>query len=524
MRAGEPAARFFAAPGGGAAGRQIEQFSMKRLWRQKLGGTSPHSRARRAATFGARATFERSPGPRHAENGPPVPARSRILLTLAVVASSAAGAPAASAAWTAPQTIVADRAASGVGGAGNRHGSEAFVWKVTSGRVIHAGGLTAAASWVRARVRLPDGRRGRVQTISSTRGVVATPQIGVDEAGNVTAVWTQAGRHLAIMAAFRPHGGRFGAPAEIGRSQHFNDARPALAGGRFGDAVVAWNEGRSVQVVRRGPPACTARRARACFSAPIALRRGSDQAVAIGPLGSAYVVWAAEVRTGADVHTRLRMTVLRRSGRRLGQEHFLSASGDAGQPSLAVLRDGTALVAWRASLPAGGEQNDPAPIVAVASTPDAVAGAPQTVSAGRGELPQLRVGAQGEAVLAWDGFDPTPGSPDGPRISAAVRPAGAAAFGPATTLSPAGVAAGFASLAVDAAGSAYVVYSAAAPSASGPVALSHVRPPGGAFGAPIALAPGFSGLTVLAAGARVTAVSGAGSGGAGRTLVSDWTP
>ena len=68
------------------------------------------------------------------------------------------------------------------------------------------------------------------------------------------------------------------------------------------------------------------------------------------------------------------MIVVRRSGRH-GVEHFLSApaDGDASQPSLAVRRDGSAVVAWRASLPAGGEQNEAGAIKAVTSSPDAVA-------------------------------------------------------------------------------------------------------------------------------------------------------
>jgi len=47
-----PAGRFFAAAGA-AAGRQMAQLSMKRLWRQKLGGTSTHSRRAARATFRA---------------------------------------------------------------------------------------------------------------------------------------------------------------------------------------------------------------------------------------------------------------------------------------------------------------------------------------------------------------------------------------------------------------------------------------------------------------------------------------
>jgi hypothetical protein len=456
-----------------------------------------------------------------------VPARFHTPLALALATTlGATAAPAAQAAWTPPQTLVRNGAAANVSAAGNARGSQAFVWKVTSRRVVRTRTQTANASYVRARIRLPDGRLGRVQTISSTGTIVAAPQIGVDERGNATAVWTQAGRHLSIMAAVRPHGRHFGTPVELGRSGQFADARPALAVGRYGDAVVAWNSGRSVTVVRRGPSICAPRRARGCFRAPVRLRAGADQAVALGPLGSAYVLWAADVRAAGAFRTRLRMTVIRRDGRVLGREHAVSraADGDAGQPSLAVRRDGTAVVAWRASLPAGGEQNLAAPIMAATSTAGALVAQPQVVSQQPGELPQVRVDARGEVVLAWNQRNSTLTNPDGPEVAVAVQPAGATAFGAPTTMNAANVAAGGASLAVDPAGNAYLVYSAAVATGrapGGPAATSHVRPPGGAFGSPVALPADFSGAFVFSAGAKVTAVSG-GSGG--RTLLSDWAP
>jgi hypothetical protein len=456
-----------------------------------------------------------------------VPYRFRIHLALALaVLGCAAAAAAAQAAWTAPQAIT-DTAAANLHAAGNRRGSEAFVWKVTSRRFVRTRSQSGLASSVRARVRLPDGRLGRVQTISSTGELVANPQIGVAESGDVTAVWTQAGSHLRIMAAFRPHGGRFGTPFQLGRSMHFTDARPQIVVGRFGDAVVAWNHGRHVEVVRRAANAiCAPRRARDCFRAPLSLRAGADQAVALGPLGSAYVAWAATVRSGGEVHTRLRLAVIRRSGRVTG-DHAISraADGDASQPSIAVRPDGSADLAWRASLPAGGEQNEAAPIMAAVSTPVAVTSQPRPVSPLRGEHPVLRVDAQGEAILAWDAFDSTPQNPDGAEVAVAVRPAGADTFGAATTITPANVTAGGSSLAVDAAGSAYLAYSAfggdlSIPGAR-PVVLSHVRPAGGAFGPPLALPAGLGGVSLLCAGAKVSAV---GVGAAERWLVSDWTP
>ena len=456
-----------------------------------------------------------------------MPARSRIPVAIALATlSAAAAAPAAHAAWTSPLTVTSDSRSSNVRAAGNARGHEAFVWRITTKRVVRLRAQTGQVGYIRARMRLPHGRLGTVQTISTTHGIVTGAQIGLDEAGNATAVWTQAGAHLSIMAAYRPHGKRFGAPFELGRSTHFTDALPQLAVGRFGDAVVAWNQGRHVQVARRSATTrCAANQPIRCFRKPLTLRQGSDQTVAIGPLGSAYVVWAAGVRSGADFRTQLRMIVVRRSGRH-GVEHFISApaDGNASQPTLAVRDDGTAVIAWRASLPAGGEQNEPAPIEAVTSSPDAVASPVQPVTTDRADLPVLVVNRPGEAILAWDELDPTPGNPDGPRVFAATALAGAATFGAPVAMSPADRLAGNPSLAVDAAGTAFLAYGVTPSIATAPAepsALSHVRPAGGVFGPPIALPASFGGVSLVAAGAQVTAVSGAAQG---HTLLSDWMP
>ncbi len=454
-----------------------------------------------------------------------MPARFRIPFAVALAALSAAiAAPAADGAWTSPLTVTSDSRSSNVGAAGSARGHEAFVWRVTTKRMVRLRGQTGQVGYVRARMRAPHGRLGKAQTISTTQGIVTGAQIGLDDAGNATAVWTQAGAHLSIMAAYRPHGRRFGTPVEIGRSTHFNDAQPQIAVGAVGDTVIAWNQGRHMQVARRDATKACSPVIR-CLRKPLTLRPGSDQVVAIGPHGDAYVVWAAGVRSAGDVHTRLRMIVIRRSGRHFA-EHFVSsaADGDASQPTLAVRGDRTAIVAWRASLPAGGEQNDPAPIKAVTSSPDAVAAPVQTVATGFAQLPVVRVTGQGEAILAWSAFDATPGSPEGPLVFAATAPAGGATFGTPVLMSPADHVADHAALAVDAAGTTFLAYGVRPVSSGGPAepsALSGVRPAGGAFGPAIALPASFAGLSLVAAGSRVTAVSG---GIEGRTLLSDWTP
>jgi hypothetical protein len=453
----------------------------------------------------------------------PVPARPVIPLAAALALLAAP--PAVHAAWTAPQPF-AGPGAGQIFAAGNRHGSEALIWKVDSKRVVRLPMQTGLASSIRARIRLPAGALGRAATISSKNEIVTRPQIGVDENGNATAVWAQAGRHIRIMAAFHPHGKPFGKPVELGRSGAFNGALPSIAVGRFGDAAVAWNDGRHIAVRRYpGNAQCSPARHFACYRPAVHLRAGADHAVTIGPLGSAYVAWAAYVRTGDDVHTQLRLVVIRRSGGR-STEHFVSRSthGSVSQPSLAVRPDGTADLAWRASLPAGGEQNERAPILVAASEPDAIVAQPRAVSTLPGDDPAVAMSRQGEAIVSWNQFNSTPQNPDGEEVAYAVRPAGATAFGPATTISAPGDRAAGQSLAVDASGNAVLVYVAApaiGPAPNGAVGMTHLRPAGGVFGPAVAF-PGdaTNGLRVFAAGPKVSAFSGGTAG----VAISDRVP
>jgi hypothetical protein len=450
---------------------------------------------------------------------------ARFALPAAAALALLSGAPAADAAWTVPQQFAGPGAAQ-IFAAGNRHGSEALAWKVDSRHIVRLPAQTGPASSIRARIRLPDGTLGHAATISSTSEIVTRPQIGVDENGNATAVWVQAGAHIRIMASFHPHGKPFGTPVEVGRSGAFNGALPSIAVGRFGDAVIAWNDGRHIAVRRYpGNAQCSPARHFACYRSTVRFRAGAEHTVAIGPLGSAYVAWAAYPGTGEDFGTRLRMVVIRRSGGR-NAEHFVSrtADGNASQPSIAVRPDGTADLAWRSSLPAGGEQNQRAPIFAAASSPDAVVSQPQAVSALPGDEPFLRVTRQGEAIVSWNQFNSTPQNPDGEEIAYAVRPAGATTFGPATTISAPGDRAAGQSLAVDAAGDAVLVYLSApaiGPAPNGAVGTTHLRPAGGVFGPAVAF-PGSpaNGLRVFAAGSKVSAY---GSGDSG-VVISDWIP
>ena len=449
---------------------------------------------------------------------------ARVAIPVAALAVLGA-APTAQAAWTAPQPFAGAGAAQ-VFAAGNRHGSEILVWKVDSRRVVRLPFQTGLAGSIRARIRLPDGTLGRAATVSSTKEIVTAPQAGVDEQGNVTAVWVRAGRRTRIMAAFHPHGKPFGAPVEIGRSGAFGAARPSIAVGRFGDAAIGWNDGGHIAVRRRaGNAQCAPARHFACYRPAVLLRAGAGHAVAIGPLGSAYVAWAAIVGSGNEIHTRLRLVVIRRSGGR-SADHAISraADGDASEPAIAVRPDGTADLAWRSSLPASEAENLRAPILAAASGPDAVVAPPQALSAIQGDAPSIRVTRQGEAIVSWDQFRSTPQNPDGEEVAYAVRPVGATAFGPPATISDPAMRAAGQSLAIDAAGNAIIAYVGApaiGPAPGGALGMSHLRPAGGAFG-PAQPLPGsaLSNVRVFGAGPKISAFTTGERGFA----ISDWKP
>ena len=262
------------------------------------------------------------------------------------------------------------------------------------------------------------------------------------------------------MFSFRPRDGRFGTPVEIGRTGAFINSRPQVVVSSSGAAVIAWNAGRQMRVVRRPAGRCRSASPRGCFSAPQNFGAGSDHTLAMSADGNAFLVWAANVREGDDFHTRLRIAVAAR-GRRFGHSEAITRSGEASQPAVAITPDGDAIVAWRGSLPAGGEQNSDATIFAAERDRLGRLSAPQPISQHPGYEPRIATNPQGEAILVWNERDYTPQNPDGQQVAVAVRRADGGGFGSPLTLSAADVAAGSASLAVDAGGMATIVYSAA---------------------------------------------------------------
>jgi hypothetical protein len=403
----------------------------------------------------------------------------------------------ANAGWGPPTTLIGLPAYAGA--AGSPSGMEAFVWEVESEQSLH--GLPV--SFVRARIRLPDGRLTRVQTLSRADEVTRAPSVALDSSGTATAVWVE-GDNLhtdRIMVAVRPPGGRFGTPAAVAAA---GITRPVLSVSRDGAAVIAWSKdyGRS-QVVVRPPGRCAQRAARECFGPVQSFEGGGDATVSFGANATAYVAWP---------HGCIALAVASR-GRRFGAPQTIS-NGPCSQPAVAVGSDGSALIAWRASPPAGEESNRWGLIRAVERDRQGRISSVRTLSRREGDTPRISISRRGEVIVLWQQR-----SRRGNTLTAVVGRVGGT-FGAPIQISPPSEQENVpGELAVDHDGTAIVVYDH-----NGGV-FARVRNSGQAFAAATRLnahppTHGALAASLIAADNKVTAAWLTAAG----TQLSDWTP
>jgi hypothetical protein len=386
-----------------------------------------------------------------------------------------------------------------VSAAGGSSGLEAFVWQVKPQpqRALH--GLPI--SFIRARIRLADGRLTPTQTISRTDHVARDPSVQLDATSTPTAVWIE-GDNLhtdRIMVSVGARGGRFGTPVAVAAP---GISAPVLAVARDGAAAIAWSRdyGRT-QAVVRPPGHCASRRVRGCFGSVQTFDGGGDATVTIAPDATAYMAWPRRcIQLAVAPH-----------GRRFGAPQTISDDNVAcSQPAIAVGGDGSAVIAWRESPPASEEENRWAPIRVAVRDPQGHISAAQTLSRADGDSPRIRVSNQGEVIVLW-----RQRSARGNVLAAAVGHIGET-FGTPTQISPPSEEQDVGgSMAVDHQGNAIVAYDHA-----GGVFV-RVRKPRQAFAAPTRLKThGRLGGPLIAANNNVTAVLATAAG----TQLSDWTP
>ena len=369
------------------------------------------------------------PGP--ARLVPPAVRRAVLALTALLVLLAIAAAPAGAAPWSAPEEISVPGGSASWSKVGiDAAGNATAVWTRSDG--LHL--LAQAAE------RPVGGIWGAPTDLSPPIGNAESPTLAVDPAGDVIVAWKQrmAGSE-AIEVSYKPAGGSWEGPTAL----EFGSAvveTPALAIDDAGDAVVIWRQGvggNHVILAASMPAGGT-------WASPVAISSSALNAeapdVAMSASGTAAAVWQSSSGATSVVESN-ELTL----GGSWSGEEAISAPATVTEPPHVVAdpatgaftaiwsRSGTGLVAEVASRPASGGWNAPESI----STPALEAHAPV-----------VAVDSAGDAVAAWYRFDGSVGSVEGVERAAGgawaspvrISPVGAEAEAPQVAMSPAGAA------------------------------------------------------------------------------------
>jgi hypothetical protein len=445
----------------------------------------------------------------------------RLLLVLIMVGAGRASDAHASWSYPHPVGIHAERVA------GNAQGAQAFLWTVETRALVRVGAERWSASYVRARLRLSDGRLTAQQAVSPQTGRAADASaIGLDRRGNATVVWIERRPDdVSVWVSWRPADGRFDPGTEIGRAEKgITAGEVKLRVASDGAAVVAWSAGDRIDAAVRRPGTCPTGSPRACFGVTqhiagrcpprrtggcLDLYLGSPK-VAIGARGRAYVAWAARDRR---MHRLIRLAVAP-PGLGFARAQAVSPRSVAtADPAIGVLTDGVVVAGT-------GLRRGKAPrVMAARRDRDGRAAAPsQTLSPqGCGEA-IVRVNRRDETTIAWECRWRT----DNRWIGAAVAPGGRPFGQPVALSDPATSDALSPVLALDASDNTIIAYSEDQnQDQPGFRVTTRIRPAGRPFGQPHVVASGLT-HTIVASGSRLTLFIIPLKGR--ELLQSQWTP
>lgn len=446
-----------------------------------------------------------------------------VRLLLVLVAVGAGRASDAHASWSYPHSVGVhpERVA------GSAQGAQAFLWTVETRALVRIGADRWSGSYVRARLRLSDGRLTAQQAISPQAGRAAEASaIGLDRRGNATVVWIERRPDdVSVWVSWRPAGGRFDPGTEIGRAEKgITAGEVKLRVASDGAAVVAWRAGDRIQAAVRGPGNCLTGRPRACFGVTQHIggrcpprRTGCPDeslvslAVAIGPRGRAYVAWEAHDRR---MHRLIRLAVAPPGLGFAPPQSVSPRSVATADPAIGVLADGGVIVAWT------GLRRGKAPrVMAARRDPNGrPAGPSQALSPQGCREAKMRVNRRDETTIAWECRWRT----DNRWIGAAVAPGGRPFGQPVALSDPATSDAVSPVLALDADDNTIIAYDEQQnQDQRGFRVTTRMRPAGRPFGQPYVVT---SGLThrIVASGSRLTLFIIPLKGR--EVLQSQWTP
>ncbi|HEY5142669.1 MAG TPA: hypothetical protein VII98_04145 [Solirubrobacteraceae bacterium] len=390
----------------------------------------------------------------------------RLIATAVAVLALGAAAPAGAASWRTPTTLP---------GAGDVNSSVAVGTDGTAAIAYVAGG-------VRVAVRNAGGRWGTPVRVSQGSFNVTGPSVAVDGKGGVIVAWTQDGNPrggglvrgpLTIRTIIRARSGAWGTVHLIGTSSHFIEANAKVAANAAGDAIITWSGVRQLGGTRRTLAVQSSYRpATRPFGGAQTIREPetpngiSGGVVAIDDRGTAYAAWTNDAGPVVRIAARSRGA----SGS-WGSQRTIGPA-QASNPVIALTPAREAIVAWHdAGVDSEGNGLQTGPLMTASRLPSGALSAVTQVASTQTRDYELAVAPSGEAMLTL-GSRPT-GSEDVTLFQVAVRPAGAAQFGPAAAVP--GVLPGGALTYLADATALYVWNTSTA-------VLSVARPAGGAFG------------------------------------------
>ncbi|MDQ3990774.1 MAG: hypothetical protein M3245_00485 [Actinomycetota bacterium] len=290
----------------------------------------------------------------------------------------------------------------------------------------------------------PDVGATPPETLSAAGQKADFPEVAVDQDGDAVIVWKAFdGANFRVQARRRSAAGALSPTQTVSAAGEDADY-PQVAVDQDGDAVVVWArfDGTNSRVQARRRSAAGALSPVQALS--VAGQSANRPQVAVDQDGHAVIVW--QIWDGATWRVQARR---RSAGGALSPVQTLSTAGqDAYYPQVAVDQDGHAVVVW---------QRFDGTTFSVQARRRSAAGAlspVETLSAAgqNAHVPQVAVDQDGDAVIAWHGFDGT-----NSRIQARRR-SKAGALSAVKKLSAAGRDAHGAQVAVDQDGHAVIVW------------------------------------------------------------------
>ncbi len=327
----------------------------------------------------------------------------RLALTAsgALALAAALSPAAASAAWSRPASLTPKGESAVFPSAAMTPSGESVVvwWRAGSRR---------ARSALRAAFRPAGGRFGAPQTVGrldmpAAGSPPSLPRVSIAADGTAVAVWTRRdpARRLRVVGAVRPPGGRFGRPAVLSPAKA-DALDPAVASSpSAGTAVVAWSRGSAnprIQTVRlRG------RAFGPVQTIPSQVLPGNDPGVAVNASGAAVTSWWA----GDGQTTGFALASRSTAQGAFASPAVLSAPGLLAEQVLPALDDpGRATVGWIQANGGFGKGAIAGQAAASIGTAGGAFGPVRSLSPGNGSISASSLGVaavpRGGAVAAFD--------------------------------------------------------------------------------------------------------------------------